>query len=78
MTSFSSLKASNCPALRGRLNLKDNLPLFEAIVQFYTSDSGAEIVVITHEVTQGQMNDSLQAIKDLKEIQGVSSHMGCL
>ena len=30
ITAFSSPKASICPALRGRLNLKDNLPTFRS------------------------------------------------
>ena len=31
ITAFSSLKASICPALRGRFDLKDNLPKFGSI-----------------------------------------------
>ncbi len=50
----------------------------QSIVQFDTSDSVAEIVVITHQVSQGQMKDALNAITKSPEIKGVSAHYGCL
>ena len=39
----------------------------QSIVQFNASDAGAEIVVITHEVSQRQMNEALDAIQALPE-----------
>ncbi len=50
----------------------------ESIVQFEANPLGAEIVVITHKVTQGQIKDSLNGIKQLDEIKEVAAHMGCL
>ena len=50
----------------------------QSIVQFESSELGAEIVVITHEVTQGQMKNSLQEIKSLQEVVEVVEHLGCL
>ena len=50
----------------------------QSIVQFDASESGAEIVVITHEVTHGQMRNSIELIKALPEVKRISAHMGCL
>mgnify|MGYP001157364781 FL=1 len=50
----------------------------QSIVQFHASDAGAEIVVITHEVTQCQMNEALEAIQALPEVLGLAAHLGCL
>ena len=50
----------------------------QSIVQFNASDAGAEIVVITHEVSQRQMDAALTAIQALPEVAGLAAHLGCL
>jgi len=50
----------------------------QSIVQFNASEAGAEIVVITHEVTQRQVTDALKAITDLPEVGSLAAHLGCL
>ena len=50
----------------------------QSIVQFNASDAGAEIVVITHEVSQRQMDEALEAIQALPEVLGLAAHLGCL
>ena len=50
----------------------------QSIVQFNASDAGAEIVVITHEVSQRQMNEALDAIQALSDVSGLAAHLGCL
>ena len=50
----------------------------QSIVQFDASESGAEIVVITHEVAQGKMINALEAITALPEVKGIEAQIGCL
>jgi homoserine dehydrogenase len=50
----------------------------QSIVQFNASDAGAEIVVITHEVSQRQMDEALEAIQALPEVLGLAAHLGSL
>ena len=50
----------------------------QSIVQFNASAAGAEIVVITHEVSQGQVMEALDAITALPEVSGLAAHLGCL
>ena len=50
----------------------------QSIVQFNASEAGAEIVVITHEVTQGQVTDALREITNLPEVSRLAAHLGCL
>ncbi len=50
----------------------------QSIVQFDTHEKDAEIVVITHEVTRGQVLNSLSEIKKHPGIKRVSCHMACL
>jgi len=50
----------------------------ESIVQFDASDSDAEIVVITHKIKQGQLEEALLDIKNLPEVKRIAATMGCL
>ena len=50
----------------------------QSIVQFNASEAGAEIVVITHEVSQRQVIAALDAITALDEVSGLAAHLGCL
>ena len=50
----------------------------QSIVQLNASSAGAEIIVITHEVREQQMNDALGAIQALSEVSGLAAHHGCL
>ncbi len=50
----------------------------QSIVQFDACSEKAEIVVITHEVSYGQMHKALIAIDSLSEVKGVSAHFACL
>jgi len=50
----------------------------QSIVQFDASDAGAEIVVITHEVSNGNLEQALDAITAQAEVRGIAAHLGCL
>ncbi len=50
----------------------------ESIVQFDASDREAEIVVITHKIKQGQLEEALLDIKNLPEVKRIAATMGCL
>jgi len=50
----------------------------QSIVQFDASDAGAEIVVITHEVSNGNLEQALAAITAQAEVRGIAAHLGCL
>ncbi|MAR05969.1 MAG: homoserine dehydrogenase [Cyanobium sp. NAT70] len=56
----------------------DRAVSIQSIVQFNATAAGAEIVVITHEVSQRQMDDALNAISNLAEVSGLTAHLGCL
>ena len=49
----------------------------QSIVQFDACDEGAEIVVITHEVGNGAMQNALQAITCLPGVRSLAAHFGC-
>ena len=49
----------------------------QSIVQFDACDEGAEIVVITHEVDNGAMQNALQAIASLPGVRSLAAHFGC-
>ena len=49
----------------------------QSIVQFNASEAALH-VVITHEVTQGQVADALRQIRDLPEVSNLAAHLGCL
>ena len=50
----------------------------QSIVQFNASEAGAEIVVITHEVSQPKVIAALDSITALSEVSGLAAHLGCL
>ena len=50
----------------------------ESIVQFDASNTEAEIVVITHNIKQGQLEQALLDIKKLPEVKRIAATMGCL
>ncbi len=77
---YLRLNVVDSPGVIGRIGslFGDRKVSIQSIVQFDASQEGAEIVVITHKVSLGQMNDSLEAIKHLKEVAGIASHLGCL
>ena len=50
----------------------------QSIVQFDSSNSEAEIIVITHKVSKGKISDSLAKIEELKEVIKIAAHYSCL
>ena len=50
----------------------------ESIVQFDATNKEAEIVVITHKIKQGQLDEALFDIENLSHIKRIASTMGCL
>ncbi len=50
----------------------------ESIVQLDSNNAKAEIIVITHKVSKGQINDSLQEIENMKEVLKLAAQLGCL
>ena len=50
----------------------------ESIVQFDATDKQAEIVVITHKINQGQLEEALLEIENLSQVKRIASTMGCL
>ena len=61
----------------GNIFGKNNVSI-ESMVQFDASDKGAEIVIITHKVRRGKVEDSLSKIKKLEDVKHIASHLGCL
>ena len=49
----------------------------QSIVQFDACDEDAEIVVITHEVGNGAMQNALEAIASLPGVLSLAAHFGC-
>ena len=70
----------DAPGVIGRIGscFGDQNVSIQSIVQFDASDAGAEIVVITHEVSNGAMQAALTAITALPEVRGIAAHLGCL
>ena len=70
----------DAPGVIGRIGscFGDQGVSIQSIVQFDASDAGAEIVVITHEVSNGAMQAALTAITALPEVRGIAAHLGCL
>ena len=50
----------------------------ESIVQFDAKDEEDEIVVITHKIQQGQLEEALLEIKNLSQVKRIAATMGCL
>ena len=50
----------------------------ESIVQFDATDKEAEIVVITHKINQGQLEEALLDIEKLSQVKRIAATMGCL
>jgi len=50
----------------------------ESIVQFDAKDKKAEIVVITHKINQGQLEEALLDIENLPQVKRIAANMGCL
>jgi len=50
----------------------------ESIVQFDVNDKEAEIVVITHKIKQGQLEEALKEIENLSQVKRIAATLGCL
>ncbi|AIQ97690.1 homoserine dehydrogenase [Prochlorococcus sp. MIT 0801] len=50
----------------------------ESIVQFDAKDKKAEIVVITHKINQGKLEEALLDIENLPQVKRIAAKMGCL
>ena len=77
---YVRFNAEDTPGVIGRIGscFGDRAISIQSIVQFDASDAGAEIVVITHEISQGQMQDALTAITSMAEVKGLAAHLSCL
>ncbi len=77
---YVRLNTKDAPGVIGKVGscFGDRGVSIQSIVQFNASAAGAEIVVITHEVSQGQVMDALDAITALPEVSGLAAHLGCL
>ena len=47
-------------------------------MQFDATNKEAEIVVITHKINQGQLEEALLLIENLSQVKRIASTMGCL
>ena len=47
-------------------------------MQFDATNKEAEIVVITHKINQGQLEEALLDIKKLLQVKRIAATMGCL
>lgn len=50
----------------------------ESIVQFDATNKEAEIVVITHKINQGQLEEALLDIENMSQVKRIAATMGCL
>ena len=77
---YVRFKTENAPGVIGRIGscFGDHNVSIQSIVQLEASDAGAEIVVITQVVGNGQMSAALQAIHALPEVLSLDAHLGCL
>ena len=77
---YVRFNTSDTPGVIGRIGscFGDRNVSIQSIVQFNATEAGAEIVVITHEVSQGRMTDALKTIREMPEVSGLAAHLGCL
>ena len=77
---YVRFNADDTPGVIGRIGscFGERDVSIQSIIQFDASNVGAEIVVITHEISQGQMKDALTAITSLPEIKRLAAHLCCL
>tara|TARA_B100000965_G_scaffold258129_1_gene217522 strand:+ start:152 stop:1468 length:1317 start_codon:yes stop_codon:yes gene_type:complete len=77
---YIRLIAEDTPGVIGQIGtiFGQNKISIESIVQFDVSDSEAEIVVITHKIKQGKLEQSLTDIKKLPQVKEIAAKMGCL
>ena len=77
---YIRLKTKDMPGVIGLIGsiLGGNGVSIKSIVQLDAKESEAEIVVITNKVPQGQIQDSLDEIKVLKEINCIEAQMVCI
>ncbi len=77
---YVRFKTENAPGIIGRIGscFGDHNVSIQSIVQLEASNAGAEIVVITHVVSNGQMSKALQAIHALPGVLSLDAHLGCL
>ncbi|WP_320668070.1 homoserine dehydrogenase [Prochlorococcus sp. MIT 1307] len=77
---YLRLRTEDSPGVIGRIGsvFGSNGVSIQSIVQFDSNEAGAEIVVITHEVKKGQITSSLNSIKTLAGVKGLSAEMVCI
>ena len=77
---YLRLITEDTPGVIGQIGnlLGKNLVSIESIVQFDSNKAKAEIIVITHKVSKGQINDSVKEIACMKEVLSIACHLGCL
>jgi homoserine dehydrogenase len=77
---YVRFKTENAPGVIGQIGscFGDHNVSIQSIVQLEASDAGAEIVVITQVVGNGQMSAALEAIHALPEVLSLDAHLGCL
>jgi homoserine dehydrogenase len=77
---YVRFKTENAPGVIGRIGscFGDHNVSIQSIVQLEASDAGAEIVVITRVVGNGQMSAALKAIHALPGVLSLDAHLGCL
>ena len=77
---YVRFKTENAPGVIGRIGscFGDHNVSIQSIVQLEASDAGAEIVVITHVVGNGQMSAALKAIHAIEGVLSLDAHLGCL
>ncbi len=77
---YVRFKTENAPGVIGRIGscFGDHNVSIQSIVQLEASDAGAEIVVITHVVGNGQMSAALKAIHAIDGVLSLDAHLGCL